>query len=132
MTRNDLASMLAGQTPTCGPARDALLAGGTFQVRDGLVPADRLFHSYRTRLRITQKRGLPTLGLTESVGSLEHAGDEALRLGLIKTADQAWTFMLFLNAAATTVLACARGARHERDRQQAERSAGRVDRSLAD
>lgn len=112
MTRDDLASMLTDQTPACGPARDALLAGGTFVVCDGLVPADRLFHTYQTRLRLAQKRGLATLGLTETVGILEHAEDEALRIGLIKTADQAWTFMLFLNAAATTVLACARGARH--------------------
>ncbi|MFJ8386653.1 hypothetical protein ACIQ9Q_19405 [Streptomyces sp. NPDC094438] len=54
-----------------------------------------------------------------------------MRIGLIKTAEQAWTFMFFLNAAATTVLACARGARHKRGCQQAERSAGQNNHSLA-
>ncbi|CAL9657183.1 hypothetical protein [Streptomyces sp. enrichment culture] len=34
-----------------------------------------------------------------------------MRIGMVKTADRAWTFMLFLDAAATTVLACARGGR---------------------
>ncbi|MFE1296588.1 hypothetical protein [Streptomyces sp. NPDC058731] len=113
MTRDDLFEMLAEQTPACGPAREALLSGGTFEVWDGLVPADRLFHTYRTRtrLRLTQKRGVATLGLTETVEILEQAGDQALRIGMIKTAGQAWTFMLLLDAAATTVIACARGGR---------------------
>ncbi|MFD7989841.1 hypothetical protein ACFV4M_41615 [Kitasatospora indigofera] len=109
MTRDDLSEMLSEQTPACGPAREALLSGGTFEVWDGLVPANRAFHTYRTRLRLTQKRGVATLGLTETVEILEQAGDQALRIGMIKTEDRAWTFMLFLDAAATTVLACARG-----------------------
>ncbi|MEU6548377.1 hypothetical protein [Streptomyces sp. NPDC046859] len=111
MTRDDLSEMLAEQTPACGPAREVLLSGGTFEVWDGLVPADRLFHTYRTRLRITQKRGVATLGLIETVEILEQAGDQAMRIGMVKTADRAWAFMLFLDAAATTVLACARGGR---------------------
>ncbi|MEV5761678.1 hypothetical protein ACIQHU_36055 [Streptomyces tendae] len=115
MTRDDLFEMLAEQTPACGPAREALLSGGAFEVWDGLVPADRLFHTYRTRLRLTRKRGVATLGLTETVEILEQAGDQALRIGMVKTADRAWTFMLFLDAAATTVLACARGGRVQRE-----------------
>ncbi|MFF2143638.1 hypothetical protein [Kitasatospora sp. NPDC058190] len=111
MTRDDLAEMLADQTPACGPARDALLSGGTFDVWDGLVPANWHLNTYSRRLRHTQKRGIATLGLTETVGILRQAGDEALRIGMIRTADRAWTFILFFNAAATTVLACARGGR---------------------
>ncbi|MFD0274147.1 hypothetical protein ACFVHB_09590 [Kitasatospora sp. NPDC127111] len=111
MTRDDLAEMLADQTPACGPARGALLSGGTFTVWDSLIPANRHVGVYRRRLRTTQRRGVATLGLTETVGILERAGDEPLRIGLIQTADQAWGFMLFFNAAATTVLACARGGR---------------------
>ncbi|MEV7189641.1 hypothetical protein [Kitasatospora sp. NPDC093102] len=106
MTSDDLAAMLAEQTPACGPARDALLTGGTFVVWDGLVPANQLFHTYRTRLRLTQKRGQPTLALAETVEILKGTGDELLRIGRIDTADRTWTFMLFLNATATTVLAC--------------------------
>jgi hypothetical protein len=51
VTRDDLAAMLNAQTSACPPARDALLSGGTFIVWDGLVPANRLAHTYRTRLR---------------------------------------------------------------------------------
>lgn len=106
MTRDDLATMLAEQTPACGPARDALLSGGAFVVWDGLVPANQLAHIYRIRLRHIKKRGQPILALAESVDILKHAGDELLRIGQSGTADRTWTFMLFLNATATALLAC--------------------------
>ncbi|MFD8935761.1 hypothetical protein ACFV0R_10925, partial [Streptomyces sp. NPDC059578] len=57
MTRDDLAGMLGEQTTACGPAREALIAGGTFVVWDNPVPAAQLAGIYRARLRITQKRG---------------------------------------------------------------------------
>ncbi|MFH8350436.1 hypothetical protein [Streptomyces sp. NPDC018045] len=113
MTRDEFAGMLGEQTTACGPARDALIAGGTFIVWDGLVPADRLAHTYWTRLRITQKRGQPTLALAATVGLLSHAAQEPLRLGRIDAADTPWTFMLFLNATATAGLACTGVARSQ-------------------
>ncbi|MCM2424240.1 hypothetical protein [Streptomyces sp. RKAG293] len=106
MTRDDLAAMLNAQTSACPPARDALLSGGTFIVWDGLVPANQLAHTYRTRLRLTQKRGQPTLALAATVDRLQQAGEEPLRIGRIDAAETSWTFMLFLNDAATAVLAC--------------------------
>ncbi|MGW6849229.1 hypothetical protein ACWGCK_10775 [Streptomyces virginiae] len=115
MTRDDLCEMLAEQTPACGRAREALLSGGAFDVWEGLVPADRHFHTYRTRSRVTQRHRQVTLGLDETVDILEGAGDKLLRSGLIRTADRVWTFTLFLNAAATTVLACAGVARTSHD-----------------
>ncbi len=42
---------------TRGPARDALIAGGAFLLWDGLLPANRLAHTYRVRLRHTLRRG---------------------------------------------------------------------------
>ena len=113
MTRDGLAGMLGEQTTACGPARDALIAGGTFIVWDGLVPANRLAHTYRTRLRVTQKRGQPTLALAATVDLLFQAAEEPLRIGHIDAADRSWTFMLFLNATATAVLACTGVARSE-------------------
>ncbi|MEV8023023.1 hypothetical protein AB0O76_43395 [Streptomyces sp. NPDC086554] len=68
---------------------------------------------YRTRLRITQKRGQPTLALAATVDILSHAAEEPLCIGRIDAADTSWTFMLFLNAAATAVLACTGVARCE-------------------
>ncbi|WP_405810797.1 hypothetical protein OG729_38600 [Streptomyces sp. NBC_00210] len=73
--------------------------------------ANRHFHTYRIRSRVTQRHGQVTLGLDETVGILEAAGGELLRSGSIRTADRVWTFTLFLNATATTVLACAGVAR---------------------
>ncbi len=106
VTREGLAGMLGVQTTACGPARDALIAGGTFIVWEGVVPADRLAHAYRTRLRITRKRGQPTLALAATVDLLFQATEEPLRIGRIDAADTSWTFMLFLNATATAVLSC--------------------------
>ncbi|MET9774582.1 hypothetical protein ABZ023_09950 [Streptomyces sp. NPDC006367] len=111
MTRDELAGMLGERTTACGPARDALTAGGTFVVWDGLVPAGHLAHIYRTRLRVTQKRGRPTLALADTVDILSRAGEEPLRIGRIDAADRSWTFMLFLDATATAVLACTGVAR---------------------
>ncbi|MFD9517108.1 hypothetical protein [Streptomyces sp. NPDC059979] len=65
----------------------------------------------RTRRRFGRKRGLTALGLDKTIDILEAAGDELLRVGEIRTADQAWTFMLILDAAATTVPACTGVAR---------------------
>lgn len=114
MTREDLAAMLTAQTAACPPARAALLADGTFTVWDGLVPAQQLARTYRVRLRLTQRRGQPTLGLSTTVNLLFQAAEAPIRIGRIDTADTAekpWTFMLFLNADATEVLACTGVAR---------------------
>ncbi|KOT99057.1 hypothetical protein ADK86_15615 [Streptomyces sp. NRRL F-5755] len=114
MKREDLAVMLGAQGSACGTAREALLAGGAFVVWEGTTPAGRLAHIYRARLRRTERRGQPTQGLAATVGILEEAGQEPLRIGRIDTADGTWSYMLFLDAAATAVLACtgvASGAR---------------------
>ncbi|MFJ6121648.1 hypothetical protein [Streptomyces sp. NPDC092129] len=111
MTRDDLADMLGEQTAACGPARDALIAGGAFVVWDGLLPADRLAYAYRVRLRHTLMRGHTVEGLAATVGILEQAGDELLRIGRIDAVDKSLVFTLFLNSAATAVVACIGGPR---------------------
>ncbi|MFB7910641.1 hypothetical protein ACFC1T_29825 [Kitasatospora sp. NPDC056076] len=107
MTRDDLVGMLAGQTPACGPAREALLAGGTFDIGGTLVPARRHFGVFRRRLQRTRRIGVEVPGLAESVVIFEAAGDEGLRLGVIKAPDQ--IFWVYFNAAATMVMACIGG-----------------------
>ncbi|MER7046924.1 hypothetical protein [Streptomyces jumonjinensis] len=106
MTREGLAAMLGEQTTACGPARDALLSGGTFVLWDGLVPAGEVTRIYRARLRITQKRGQQTQALAATVNILDQAEEALLRIGRVDAADASWTFMLFLNATTTEVLAC--------------------------
>ncbi|MFE9769566.1 hypothetical protein ACFYPC_34455 [Streptomyces sp. NPDC005808] len=123
MTRDDLADMLGEQTAACGPARDALTAGGAFVVWDGLVPADRLAHTYRVRSRHTVRRGHTVEGLASTVGILEQAGEELLRIGRIDAVDKSSVFTLFLNAAATAVVACAGGPRSGTPRAPADNNA---------
>ncbi|MFC9652111.1 hypothetical protein [Streptomyces sp. NPDC056937] len=81
-------------------------AEAPFAIWDGLVPANQVMHTYRTRLRITQKRGQQTQALAATVNILDQAGDVLLRIGRIDAADASWTFMLFLNATTTAVMAC--------------------------
>lgn len=111
MTREDLAAMLGDRTPVREAARDALLTGGAFAVWDGPVPADRLAHLYRGRLRRTRAHGQRTRDLPATVAALEQSGGEPLRLGRVKAADGSWTFLVFLDAAATAVVACTGVAR---------------------
>ncbi|MBT2471834.1 hypothetical protein J7E97_29240 [Streptomyces sp. ISL-66] len=106
MTRDELSALLDKDTTACRPARTALLAGGRFAVSEGLVPARRLGYTYRSRLRRARLRGQQTLALDETVDILQRAADEPIRIGEITTEDRSWTFMLFLDATATTVLAC--------------------------
>ncbi|MFE7330958.1 hypothetical protein ACFU8W_39750 [Streptomyces sp. NPDC057565] len=73
MTRDDLGDMLGVQTAACGPARDALIAGGAFVVWDGLLPADRLAHPYRVRLRHTLRRGHTVEGLAGAIRNFMEA-----------------------------------------------------------
>ncbi|WP_318217359.1 hypothetical protein [Streptomyces sp. SCL15-6] len=83
MRREDLAAMPREQTTACGPARDVLLSGGVFVIWDGLAPANQVMHTYRTRLRITQKRGQQTQAVAVTVNILDKAGDVLLQIGRI-------------------------------------------------
>lgn len=57
---------------------------------------------------LTQRRGVATLGLTGTVGILRQAGEGPSRICVIMPTDHACMFVVFLDATATTVLACAR------------------------
>lgn len=74
VTREDLADMLGEQTAACGPARDALIAGGAFVIWDGLLPANRHAGTYGIRLRHTLRRGHTVEGLAATVDILGAAG----------------------------------------------------------
>lgn len=106
MTREDLAAMLDGATTSHALARTALAEGGDFVVWEGPVPATQLVSAYGRRLRHTRRSGQETFDLSAAVDTLAHAGDSLIRIGSIGTTDRTWTFMLFLDATATTLLAC--------------------------
>lgn len=103
--------MLGEQTPACGPARDALTAGGAFEVGDGLVPASRHAGVFAIRIRTAARRGHTVGGLAASVDILRQAGEERVRTGFIDSVDRSSVFTIFLNSSATEVLACAGGLR---------------------
>lgn len=105
--------MLREQTPACGPARDALIAGGVFVVWDGLVPADRHAGVCGIRMRTAARRGHTVEGLAATVDILRQAGEELLRTGSIDSVDMSAVFTIFLNSSATEVLACAGGPRRD-------------------
>ncbi len=109
--REDLIAMLREQTPACGPARDVLVAGGTFDISDGLVPASRHAGVFAIRIRSAARRGHTVGGLAASVDILRQAGEGLVRTGLIYSVDRSFVFTVFLNSAATEVLACAGGLR---------------------
>ncbi|MFJ9737190.1 hypothetical protein [Streptomyces sp. NPDC101166] len=111
MTRDDLIAMLREQTPACGPAHDALIAGADVVVWDGLVPADRHAGVLRRRMRHSLKRGHTIDGLAGSVDVLLQAGEEPLGTGFIDAVDRSSWFMIFLNSTATAVVACCGGRR---------------------
>lgn len=103
--------MLGEQTPACGPAREALAAGGAFSVGDGLVPAGRHAGVFARRLRGAARRGRTVGGLAASVDILRQVGEERVLTGLIDSVDGSSAFTVFLNSSATEVLACAGGLR---------------------
>ncbi|WP_190090512.1 hypothetical protein [Streptomyces melanogenes] len=105
MTRDDLIAMLREQTSACGPARDALRAGGDFVVWEGPVPANRHAGVFRLRMRSALRRGHTIDGLAESVDILKGAGEELLRTGCTDAVDKSSVFTIFLNSTATVVVA---------------------------
>ncbi|MFF7331904.1 hypothetical protein [Streptomyces sp. NPDC008150] len=115
MTRDDLIALLREQTPACGPARDALVAGADFVVWDGLVPASRHAGVFRGRMRHSSKRGHTINGLAESVAILRRAREAPLRIGSIDALDRSSWFTIFLNSTATEVVACCGGRRPTRE-----------------
>ncbi|MFI1176801.1 hypothetical protein [Streptomyces melanogenes] len=102
----DIAAMLTDQTSACKAARAAIIAGGAVEVWDRLVPHWMVNGIAATRLRWSLKRGLPTLGLDESVEILARHRSEHLRTGTITAADRLSFFTLYFDATGTELLAC--------------------------
>lgn len=106
MERAQLAELLGDQTEAHKQARGALLDGGDFHVWDETVSAVELTKVYTRRLTHTEKRGIETLALPETVEVARRQGDAEIRLGRIISPDDSWVFMLFLHATDVEVLAC--------------------------
>ena len=108
MTPQELAALLGDQTPACGPAREALLAGGSWEPFSFLLPGSHHAGIVHTRHMAARRRGRSTLGFPETAEILARVGDSPVRNGWIRAADGRWYFHVFLDEAATTALACLR------------------------
>ncbi|MEV0427740.1 hypothetical protein [Micromonospora sp. NPDC050495] len=109
MKREELISLLAGESPANKACREALERGASFRVWDGahgLVPANNLASTYRARESITRNRGIPTLGFALAVETLHALGEQPVRLGGVTQPDPPYYFQLFLTADVASVLAC--------------------------
>ncbi|GAA3196090.1 hypothetical protein GCM10017688_64000 [Streptomyces ramulosus] len=103
--RDVLIRLLAGGAEAMTAARDALLAGGTCTLWEGVMPAGTLAQVYERRLRRTRRIGQETLGLEQAVQRLRQY-EGAVRLGRVDASVGPWAFMLFLDPEGRSVIAC--------------------------
>ncbi|MEU0513448.1 hypothetical protein [Amycolatopsis sp. NPDC006125] len=107
MDREALAELLDRPSAACRAARLALRRDGEYRVWDeSPVPAYRLASTYRSRLRNTERRGVETLDLRDTVEALDQLGNEQLALGQVVAPDGVWAFVLFLRPGCAELIAC--------------------------
>jgi len=93
--------------PAVATCRRGLEDGAEFAVYEETVPAHSLASTYARRARSISKLGLDSLGFPVSVERLAELPDETpLRLGHIAVEDPPYSFIVFLDAAATEVFGC--------------------------
>ncbi|MFG2227683.1 hypothetical protein [Streptomyces sp. NPDC048644] len=105
MELEPLAQLLAGDDEASVAALDSLRGGASYVVWDGASSAKSLAQVYKRRLLHTRRKGIETLGLERAVQLLDRY-DQPVRLGQVKAADRAWTFMLFLTENGGALVAC--------------------------
>ncbi|MEU8525490.1 MULTISPECIES: hypothetical protein [Streptomyces] len=108
MERHVLENLLAGGDEVAEAALAALRNGATYTVTDTTHPAERHAGVFALRLRRMRRRyGAEPLGAERMVHLLrEHR--RPVRGCLIDTADQKWTYLLYLTEDADALVSCAR------------------------
>ncbi|MFD8325147.1 hypothetical protein [Streptomyces lydicus] len=105
MQRERLEQLLSGDDETSVAALSALRASASYVVWDGTTSAESLAGVDGRRLRHTLQKGIDTSGLEQAVERLNRYGGP-VRLGQIRSTDGLWIFMLFLDQASGTLVAC--------------------------
>ncbi|MGW0284816.1 hypothetical protein ACWDXT_17075 [Streptomyces sp. NPDC003236] len=103
--RERIERLLVGSDEASVAALAALRCGGSYVVWDGVTSAGPLALLYGRRLRLTRRRGIETANLERAVELLGRH-QQPVRLGQIRTADDSWTFMLFLTDDGSRLIAC--------------------------
>ncbi len=107
MERHVLEKLLAGDDEASVAALAALRSGATYGDWDTTHPAERHAGVFARRLRRMRLRGVEPLGLERMVQLLREHG-RPVRGGLIDSADEKWTFLVFLTEDGSALVACAR------------------------
>ncbi|MGQ4377219.1 hypothetical protein ACN6K9_007845 [Streptomyces sp. SAS_267] len=107
MERHSLEELLTGDDGASAAALTALRGGATYHVWDTTHPAEQHAGVFARRLRRMRLRGVEPLGLERMVQLLSERG-RPVRGGLIDSADQQWTFLIYFTEDGSTLVACAR------------------------
>ncbi|MFE2970740.1 hypothetical protein ACFXKC_45465 [Streptomyces sp. NPDC059340] len=107
MEQHLLEKLLAGDDEASGAALAALHSGATYHVWDTTHPAAQHAGVFAIRLRRMRRHGVEPLGLERMVQLLREHG-RPVRGGLIDSADQKWTFLIYFTEDGSTLVACAR------------------------
>ncbi|QIY77670.1 hypothetical protein HEP84_54610 [Streptomyces sp. RLB1-33] len=107
MERHALERLLAGDDEASAAALAALRNGATYHVWDTAHPAARHAGVFAIRLRRMRLHRVEPLGLERMVQLLREHG-RPVRGGLIDSADQKWTFLIYFSEDGSALVACAR------------------------
>ncbi|MFD8504281.1 hypothetical protein ACFV2L_16370 [Streptomyces sp. NPDC059687] len=107
MEQQALEKLLAGDDEASAAALAALRGGATYHVWDTTHPAEQHAGVFARRLRRMRLHGVEPLGLERMVQLLREHG-RPVRGGLIDSADQKWTFLIYFTEDGSALVACAR------------------------
>ncbi|MEE1773226.1 hypothetical protein PUR34_34950 [Streptomyces sp. JV185] len=107
MEQHALERLLAGDDEMSAAALTALRSGATYRVWETTYPAERHAGVFARRLRRMRLHGVEPLGLERAVQLLREHG-RPVRGGMIDSADQKWTFLLYFTEDGSALVACAR------------------------
>ncbi|MEU6723171.1 hypothetical protein ABZ917_05600 [Nonomuraea wenchangensis] len=106
MDRETLVQLLDNAGEAGHACRRALMNGAYFEIWPDPVEALPLAKTYQRRARLTHRMDIPSLGFNEAVTKLDTCGLQHLVLGIVKDAESAYHFQLFLSPDASRVVAC--------------------------
>lgn len=107
LDRSELVQAFTVDSEVTLQAKRALVAGATFEIWPGRIPAERLHRTYARRLRRAQGINRPSLGFEEAVENLAANASQDLLIGYIDDRERGgYYYQLFLTPDLTRVVGC--------------------------